>query len=158
MASNACIFFAGVGTTFFILGASFSGGLMMAQSALNEPTGHRNLASASGPPMPARVILPSSAKAAQPPQPAPQIATAPQPPMPPEIQSGKEVQPPVEKQVEKLNIRKAEAEQRERRGRYAERKAKRQAEKVKREQQIEQAMAFGGDERRQSAGFGFFGN
>ena len=56
-------------------------------------------------------------------------------------------------------------EQRQRRKRYAERKAKWKAEKAKRELRIEQAerqeapiMAFGGDERRQSAGFGFFGN
>jgi hypothetical protein len=163
MASNAGIFFAGMGTTFIILGAGFGGGLMMAKSALNEPIGYRRLASAPEPPSPARIVLPSSAEAAQPPQPPPQIAAAPQPP--PEIQPVKEAQPPVEKQVDKIDPKKAEAEQRERRKRYAERKAKRQAEKAKREQHIEQAerqeapiMAFGGDERRQSAGFGFFGN
>ena len=77
----------------------------------------------------------------------------------------KEAEPPVEKHVEKIDTRKAEAEQRERRKRYAERKAKWKAEKAKRELQIEHAerqempiMAFGGDERRQSGGFGFFGN
>jgi outer membrane biosynthesis protein TonB len=161
MASNAGIFFAGVGTTFIILGAGFGGGLMMATSALKKPTGYQNRASAE-PPSPARVILPSTAEAAQPSQ---QIATAPEPPLPPPLQPVKGAQAPVEKQVEKVDIRKAEAEQRERRKRYAERKAKRQAERANRQQQIEQGehqeapiMAFGGDEPRRSGGFGFFGN
>src|SRR4051794_32528562 len=131
MASNAGIFFAGVGTTFIILGAGFGGGLMMATSALNEPIEYRNLASAPKPPSPIRVILPSSAAAAQNPQPAPQIAPEPQP-LP---ETAKEVELPVEKHVEKIDVRKTEAEQRERRKRYAVRRTKRQAEKVKREQQ-----------------------
>jgi outer membrane biosynthesis protein TonB len=159
MASKAGVFFAGVGTTFIILGAGFGGGLMMATSALKEPTGFQNRASAE-PPSPVRVILPSTAEAAQPPEPSQQIATGPEPPPP-----MKEAQTPVEKQIEKVNTKKAEAEQRERRKRYAERKAKRQAEKAKRQQQIEQGehqeapiMAFGGDEPRRSGGFGLFGN
>lgn len=163
MASNAGIFFAGVGTTFIILGAGFGGGLMMAKSALNEPNGYRNVASVPEPPSAVRVVLPSSAETAQPPQPSPQIVAAPQPPS--EIKPTKEAEPPVEKQVDKIDTRKADAKQRERRKRYAERKAKWKAEKAKRELQMEQAerqeapvMAFGGDERRQSAGFGFFGN
>jgi hypothetical protein len=163
MASNAGIFFAGVGTTFIILGAGFGGGLMMATSALKEPTGYQNRATAE-PPSPARVILPSTAEAAEPPQLSQQIATAPQPPLSPPLQPVKETQASVERQVE-IDTRKAEAEQRERRKRYAERKAKRQAERAKRRQQIEQAehqeapiMAFGGDEPRRSGGFGFFGN
>ena len=45
MASNFRIFFAGVGTTFIILGVGFGGGLMMAKSALEEPTGYRSRAS-----------------------------------------------------------------------------------------------------------------
>src|SRR3954468_12932148 len=134
MASNAGIFLAGVGTTFIILGAGFAGGLMMATSALKEPTGFQNRASAE-PPSPVRVILPSTAEAAEPPQASQQIATAPEPPLPPPV---KEAQAPVERQVEKVDTRKAEAEQRERRKRYAERKAKRQAERAKRQQQIEQ--------------------
>jgi type IV secretory pathway VirB10-like protein len=163
MASNAGIFFAGVGTTFIILGAGFGGGLIMVTSALKEPTGYQNRASAE-PPSPARVILPSTAEAAQPRQPPQQIATAPEPPLPPP-QPVKGAQAPVEKHVEKVDTRKAEAEQRERRKRYAERKAKRQAERANRQQQIEQGehqeapiMAFGGDEPRRSGGFGFFGN
>jgi outer membrane biosynthesis protein TonB len=161
MASKAGVFFAGVGTTFIILGAGFGGGLMMATSALKEPTGFQNRASA-GPPSPVRVILPSTAEAAQPPEPSQQIVTAPEPPP---LQPMKEAQTPVEKQIEKVNTRKAEAEQRERRKRYVERKAKRQAERANRQQQIEQRghqeapiMAFGGDEPRRSGGFGFFGN
>jgi hypothetical protein len=162
MASSARIFFAGVGTTFIILGAGFGGGLMMAKSALKEPTGYQTRASAE-PPSPARVILPSSAEAAQPPQPSQPIDTTPQPS--PQLQPVKEAEPLGEKQVEKVDTRKTEAGQRERRKRYAERKAKRQLERAKRQQQIEQGerqevpiLAFGGDERRQGGGFGFFGN
>ena len=136
MASNAGMFFAGVRTTFIILGAGFGGGLIMVTSALKEPTGYQNRASAE-PPSPARVILPSTAEEAQPRQPSQQIATAPEPPLPPP-QPVKGAQTPVEKQVEKVDTRKAEAEQRERRKRYAERKAKRQAERANRQQQIEQ--------------------
>jgi hypothetical protein len=73
MASKAGVFFAGVGTTFIILGAGFGGGLMMATSGLKEPTGFQNRASA-GPPSPVRVILPYTAEAAQPPEPSQQIA------------------------------------------------------------------------------------
>ena len=163
MASNAGIFFAGVGTTFIILGAGFGGGLMMATSALKEPVGYQKHTS-DEPPPPARVILPSTAEAAQPPQPA-HTATAPEPPLPPPLQPAKEVEPAVQKQVEKVDTKKAESEQRERRKRYAERKARRQAEKAKRQQQIERGepqeapiLAFGGDEPRRSGGFGFFGN
>jgi type IV secretory pathway VirB10-like protein len=164
MASKAGIFFPGVGTTFIIVDADFSGGLMMATSALKEPTEYQNRASAK-PPSPARVIVRSTAEAAQPPQPSQQIATASEPPLPPPLQAVKGAQASVERQVETVDIRKAEAEQRERRKRYAERKAKRQAERAKRAQQIEQGehqeapiMAFGGDEPRRSGGFGFFGN
>jgi type IV secretory pathway VirB10-like protein len=164
MASNAVIFFAGMGTTFIILGAGFGGGLMLATSGsdLKEPSGFQNRTTAK-PPSPVRVILPSTAEAAQPPQTSQQIATAPEPPLPP-LQPVKEAQTPVERQVENVDIRKAEAEQRERRKRYAERKAKRQAERAKRRQQIEQGehqapiVAFGGEEPRRSGGFGFFGN
>ena len=67
MASNARIFFAGVGTTFIILGVGFIGGLMMAQSALEEPTGYRSRAS-SETLTPARVVLPLTTEAALPPQ------------------------------------------------------------------------------------------
>jgi hypothetical protein len=124
--------------------------------------GHISLEGADRVP-PARVILPSTADAAQPPSSQP-IATAPEPPLPPS-RPVKGAQAPVERQVEKVDTRKAEAEQRERRKRYAERKAKWQAERIKRQQPIEQGehqeapiMAFGSDEPRRSGGFGFFGN
>jgi type IV secretory pathway VirJ component len=169
MASNAGIFFAGVGTTFIILGIGFGGGLMLATSALKEPSGFQNRTSAE-PPSPARVILPSTAEAAQPPQPfqatqpsQQQIAPAPEPSRPFPAQPVKEAEAPVEKQIEKVDTKPTKAESR--RKRYAEYKAKRQAERAKRQQQIEQSehlgapiMAFGGDEPRPSGGFGFFGN
>ena len=159
MVSRARIFFAGVGTTFVILGAGFGGGLFMANSALKEPT---HQARAAEPPSPVRVILPTSAEDAQPTPPLQQVAAV--EPSPAPSSEPLKAAPP-EKRVEKVDTRKAEIEVRERRKRYAERKARRQAEKAKREQQIEQAerqeppiMAFGGDERRQNSGFGFFGN
>jgi outer membrane biosynthesis protein TonB len=169
MASNAGIFFAGVGTTFVILAAGFGGGLMLAASAWKEPSGFQNRTAAQ-PPSPDRVILPSTAEAAQPPQPSQptqpsqqQIAPAPEPSPPSSAQSMKEAEAPVERQIEKVDTKPTKAESR--RKRYAERKARRQAEKAARQQQIEQSehreapiMAFGGDEPRRSGGFGFFGN
>ena len=164
MASNAGIFFAGVGTTFIILGAGFGGGLMMATSALNEPVGYQKKTFDEAPP-PARVVLPSTAEAAQPPQPVQQTATAPELAPPPPLQPAKEAEPAVQKQAEKVDTKKIESEQRERRKRFAERKARRQAERAKRQLQMERGepqeapiLAFGGDEPRRSDGFGFFGN
>src|SRR3954453_23407268 len=107
MASNAGIFFAGMGTTFIVLGAGFRGGLMMAKSALKEPVGYRNVASVPEPSSAVRIVLPPSAEAAQPTQPPQQIAPAPQPPS--EIKPVKEAEPPVEKQVEKIDTRKTQA-------------------------------------------------
>lgn len=163
MASNAAIFFAGVGTTFIILSAGFGSGFMMATRALKEPTGNEYRGAAE-PPSPVRIILPSTAEAAQPPQLSQQVAAAPElSPRP--LQPAKGSQAPVEKQVENVDIKKAEAKQRERRKRYADRKAKRYAERSKRQRLMEQSeqqeaaiMAFGGDEPQRSGGFGFFGN
>jgi outer membrane biosynthesis protein TonB len=152
MASSARIFFAGVGTTFVILGVGFGGGLLLAKSALKEPTGYQARATAE-PPSPIRVVLPASAEAAQPPQPPQQVAAVESAPEP-----VKEVQP--EKRVEKVDTKKAEAEVRERRKRYAERKAKREAARAR--QQLEArarvdtpVMAFGGDD---TSRLGLFGN
>jgi hypothetical protein len=50
MASNAGIFFAGVGTTFIILGAGFGAGIMMATSALKDPVGYQKHTSDEPPP------------------------------------------------------------------------------------------------------------
>ena len=163
MASNVRIFFAGVGTTFILLGVGFVSGLMMAKSALEEPTGDRSRASWEVPP--ARVILPSTTEAALPPQnPKEQqlIAASPETAPQPEAQPAKKVvQAPVEQQVD---TKKAKAEERARRKRVAERKANRLAAEKAKHQHIEPdersrgaVMAFGSDEPRQSGGFGFFG-
>jgi hypothetical protein len=138
-------FFAGVGSTFVILALGFGGGLMMAQSALKEPSATQSRA-ASVALAPVRIILPNSAEAAQPPQPS--EAT---PPLPsaqkPSLQT--DAQAPVEKEVDRAEARKAEAEERERKRRYTERKARRQAEPRARQQretrQEAPVMAFGGD-------------
>ena len=167
MASNLRIFFAGVGTTFILLGVGFGGGLMMAKSALEEPTGHRSPAP-SEPLPPFRVILPSTTEAALPPQsPKEQqvVAASPEPAPQPQAQPAKEVvQAPVEQQVDKVDT-KQKAEERARRKRVAERKAKRLAAERAKHQHIEPderprgpVMAFGGDEPLKSGGgFGFFG-
>jgi hypothetical protein len=157
MASNLRIFFAGVGTTFILLGVGFGGGLMMAKSALEEPTGDRPRASSELPP--ARVILPSTTEAALPrqnPKEEQLVAASPETAPKPEAQPAKEVvQAPVRQQVD---TKRAKAEERASRKRVAERKAKWLAEKAKHHEPSRGAvMAFGSDEPRQSGGFGFFG-
>ena len=163
MATSTGAFFAGIGTTFVVLAFGFGGGLMMAKSALHEPSGYQARA-ASEAPTPVRVILPNSAEAAQPPQ-HQQTSSLPEPAQP-AVQPAKEVQAPVEKQVEKADTRKAEAEERERKRRYAERKARRQAEARARQQREQQQpreredariMAFGSDDTPRFGG-GLFGN
>ncbi|MBR1233150.1 hypothetical protein [Bradyrhizobium sp. AUGA SZCCT0182] len=146
MASSARIFFAGVGTTFVILGVGFGSGLLMANSALKERSGYQARTIAELPSA-VRVILPTTAEAAQPPQPpqqtsqqAPVVDSAPEP-----VQA---TQP--EKRIEKPDAKKAEAEVRERRKRYAERKSRREAARAKqrlepREHEEAPVMAFGGD-------------
>jgi hypothetical protein len=142
MASSARMFLAGVGTTFAILGVGFGGGLLMANSALKEPKGYQARATAE-PPLPVRVVLPASAEAAQPPQPQ-QVAAVEAAPEP-----VKEVQP--EKRVEKVESKKADAEVRERRKRYAERKAKRETARVRQQLEARErvdapVIAFAGDD------------
>ena len=165
MATSTGAFFAGIGTTFVILALGFGGGLMMANSALKEPNGYQTR-TASEVPASVRVILPTSAQAAQPPQQPQQQASLPPAPTPyPVMQPGKEVQAPVEKQFEKTDIRKPEVEERERKRRYAERKARRQAEARARQREQPQPreredapiMAFSGDSTPRFGG-GFFGN
>jgi outer membrane biosynthesis protein TonB len=155
MSSKTRIFFAGVGTTFVILAAGFGGGLMIAKTALKEPSSYQ--ARANSDVSPARMILPTTAEAAQPPQPGSSVPN-PEPEVHPQLVPAKNVQVPAEKQVERVDTRKAEAEERERRRRYAERKAKKlaaaharqQMEQAGREQQPKEPsiMAFGGDEPR----------
>jgi outer membrane biosynthesis protein TonB len=156
MVSSARIFFAGVGTTFVILGAGFGGGLFMANSALKEPT---HQARAAEPPSPVRVILPTSAEDAQPTPPLQQVAAV--EPSPAPSSEPLKAAPP-EKRVEKVDTRKAEIEVRERRKHYAERKARREAYRAKqqlepREREQAPVMASGGDEPRHSS-LNFFGN
>jgi hypothetical protein len=66
-----------------------------------------------------------------------------------------------EKRAERVETRKADADEPERRRLLAEHKAKRQSEKIRRHQLVQpterrQALAFGGNEPQR--GFGFFGN
>jgi len=157
MSSNARIFLAGVLTTFVILAAGFGGGLMLAQSALKEPSGYQSRAS-SEQATPVRVILPASAQPAQPPRTSTVAVSVPEPQ--PQAQPLKEVQAPVGKQVENVDTRKVEAAE-QRRKRYAERKSKKMAARAR--QQMEQVhhrpepgiLAFGGDVPRTG---GFSGN
>jgi type IV secretory pathway VirB10-like protein len=154
MASSARIFFAGIGTTFIIIGAGFGAGLIFANSAVhNVPAQTR----ASSPLVdPVRVILPTTAEAAEAPPPRAAVS---QPVSAPEIKVP-------EKQVEKVDTRKAEIEQRERKKHSEERKARKiAAARAKRQmdakQQLEQQhspqpgiMAFDGDAPRQVSLFG----
>ena len=162
MSSKARIFFAGVGTTFVILAVGFGGGLVMTKSALKEPAGYQARANTDSI-TPVRVVLSASAEAAQLPLPSAAAVATPEPQ--PQVQpSVKEVQAPVEKQVEKVDTRKAEAEERRRRRHYAEHRAKKiaaararqQLESQTRERPEPGIVAFGGDERR--LGGGIFGN
>ena len=162
MATSAGAFFAGIGTTFVVLAVGFGGGLLMAKSALQEPGGYQARA-ASEAPTPVRVILPTSAEAAQPPQ---QLPSTPEPAAQPAPQPAKEMQAPVEKADTKADTRKSEAEERERKRRYAERKARRQAaararvqreQRQPREREDAPIMAFGGDSSQRFGG-GSFGN
>jgi hypothetical protein len=100
MASNARIFFAGVGTTFVILAISFGGGLMLAKSALHDPSGQTRANSEAARGM--RVILPASAPALK------VTAAVPTEPQT-QAQPAQNVQAPVlEKPVEKAEPNKAE--------------------------------------------------
>ena len=149
MASHASIFFAGVGTTFIIIGAGFGGGLIFANSAVHNLPAQTRVSSHLIHPV--RVILPTTAEAAEAPQPRAAVS---QPVPSPEIKAE-------EKQVEKVDTRRAEADQRERKKHAEERKARKiAAARAKRQmdakQQVEQQrspqpgiMAFDGDAPRQ---------
>ena|SRR5437868_2962198 len=155
MASNARIFFAGIGTSFAILAVGFSAGLMLAKSALHDPPAQNRTASESSPAM--RVILPASA------EPAPQAAAAAPAPEPqPQAQTGQDAQAQVaQKPPEDAATKKLDRDERaDRRKRYAERKAKRIAaakarQRIERQERAQPGiMAFGNDEPRIS----LFGN
>jgi hypothetical protein len=145
LASNARIFFAGVSTTFAILAIGFGGGVLLAKSALHDPS-HQARAS-SEPPSGMRVILPMSAEPALPV--SAMLTTQPQ--TQPEIQPVAMTE--VEKQIEKADVKKAERDAKVERRRQAERKARRiaaeQARQIARKVRPEPSiMAFGGDESR----------
>lgn len=179
MAAKERIFFAGVGTTFAILAIGFGGGYLMANSTLDAPTSHDRLRSE---PLPvARVVLPPSSEPALKPT-APTVAAAPViAPSPPVAAPTEQAQAqiiPVEnriqpsgevgKQADRAEQRKAAA-QRDRRKRYAERNARREAMRAKQQQELQQqepqqqearrpmpgVMAFDDEQPRSS---GFFGN
>jgi hypothetical protein len=133
MATSTCAFFAGIGTTFVVLTIGFGGGLMLAKSALKEPGGYQTHA-ASEALAPIRVILPTSAEAAQPPQ--QQASSQKGPVIEPAVQPANQGEPLLEKQ----DARKLEAEERERKRRHAERKARRQAEARLRGQREQQQL------------------
>jgi type IV secretory pathway VirB10-like protein len=163
--SSARIYFAGMATTILLLGIGFSGGLMLARTAM-EP-GQQNRPTVANRSAPDRVVLPASAEAhPAPPQPAapadPPAATE-RPAVP--IQA-KDVQGSEKnRQAEFVEQRKAESAERERRRNYAERKARREAARLKRERDQQEArgqertgvMAFSFDESKPRPG-GFFGN
>jgi hypothetical protein len=148
MTSSRRIFFAGVGTTFLILGMGFGGGLMMANSALKEPTPSYALPNVGKTPV--RVVLPTTAEPPQPqgqPQPQ-QVAAGGKPPVAEALKD-------TGKRAESVDFRNTDED----RGRgSSERKAKQQAEKL-RQQQLQRRgkdaplIAFGGDEPQTS----FFG-
>ena len=154
MASSAGIFFAGIGTTFIIIGAGSGGGLMFANSAVHNVPAQTRASSHLIDPV--RIILPTTAEAAAAPQPRDAIS---QPVPIPEIKAA-------EKQVEKVDTRRAEVEQRERKKHSEERKARKiAAARAKRQmdakQQLEQQhspqpgiMAFDGVAPRQVSLFG----
>jgi hypothetical protein len=141
MASNARIFFAGVGTSFVILAVGFSGGLMLAKTALNDPP--QQMRATSEPASGMRVVLPPSS------EPAIQVVERTNSPeSKPPVQPAQEMQAPVQQQVEKA--KKAERDLKAERRRYAERKARRiaaaraQLQVEPREQTVPGVMAFGG--------------
>ena len=123
----------------------------MAKSGPKERTGYQDRATVGLLP-PVRVILPTSAEAAQPPQPLQEVATV--------TPTGPVKEVELKKHVEKVDTKKAEAEVRERRGRYAERKIKREAARARRplEARVQDnapVMAFSGDD---TSRLGRFGN
>jgi len=168
--SNTRIFFAGVGTTFLLIGAGFGSGLMFAKTAMDPAAQTRITAADKLPPV--RVILPASAE----PAPSPlQLATPAADPVPgpqrsPQVIPVSEVEAQAvekDRHAERAEQRKAEAAERDRRKRTAERKARREAARAQQlqEQQQQDArrqarpgiMAFGGDDEPSKTG-GFFGN
>jgi type IV secretory pathway VirB10-like protein len=157
MISNARIFFAGVATTFLILGIGFAGGMMLAASALHDRPAQMRASSESSPAV--KVILPVTA------EPSLQVPPAAQTPeAPPQVQPVKEVELPIkpaENADAKQDARQSKQDERQlkaERRKQAERKARRIA-AARARQQVEPEkgqqpglMAFGND------GLRLFGN
>jgi hypothetical protein len=159
MATSAGAFFAGIGTTFVILAVGFGGGLFAAQSALNETGGFQRPSATETRPA-VRVVLPSSAEAAPQPAELPQHqASLPSPVTQPASEPVKPVQLQADNRVEKADALKVDSEARDRKRRYAERKAKHAAEARARRnqqrapQQEAPVLAFGGDNSSQYPGW-----
>jgi type IV secretory pathway VirB10-like protein len=160
--SNGRIFFAGGVTTVLLLGTGFSGGLMLAKTAM-EPLPQNRITAADRLP-PVRVILPPSAQpvsaptpeAAAPPSPSPQSEARPQVvPANVEVQSQPSEK---DKQADRAEQRKAEVVERERRRRYAERKAARAKQQQEDRQEQQRGMMAFSISDEQSRSRGFFGN
>jgi hypothetical protein len=147
MASNTLVFLAGVGTTFVILTAGFSGGWVFTKAAFDDRPGPTR---ADPGPLPrVRVILPAYA------EPAPGTPSVPEQSQieaqaaKPEVQPVRE--PPTLAQVSKPDPSTAERQLRVERRRQAERKARKIAAARAKQQMEAQTrqepgiMAFGGD-------------
>lgn len=148
MASNAVIFFAGVGTTFAILTAGFGGGLVFTKAAFDDrPAPSR---ADPGPAPRVRVILPAYTEPAPSVTAEPGISQTEASTAKPEVQSVREA-PATVAQVEKTDMRKTESQSRVEARRQAERKARKIA-AARTKQRLEAQpreelgiMAFGGD-------------
>ena len=171
MATSTGAFVAGIGTTFVVLAVGFGGGLMLAKSAPNERPQLHARAASEEPKVPIRVILPTSAEPAQPPQasrtPEPTQQPVPQPLIQSGLQSANQ-QSLIETADAKksADAKKTEAKERDLKRRYAERKVRRQAEGRARQQLERQQprerddapiMAFS-DAAVPRVGGGWFGN
>lgn len=149
MASNALVFLAGVGTTFVILTAGFSGGLVFTKAAFEDkPAPHR---ADRGPPPGVRVILPAYAEPAPGNPSVPEQSQTEAQAAKPGVQPVREAPTPVAP-VSKLDTRTAERQLMVERRRQAERKARKIAAARAKQQQMEARtrqepgiMAFGGD-------------
>ena len=154
MASNAVVFFAGVGTTFVILTAGFSSGLVFTKAAFDDTRAPTR--ADPRPPPSVRVILPAYG------EPAPSATPVPdQPPTEATLharaQTVREAPAPVA-QVSTPDPRMVERNLRAERRKQAERKARKVAAAKARQEMKAQTqhppsvMAFGGDDPH------FFGN
>jgi hypothetical protein len=160
MSSKSRVFFAGVGTTFFILAVGFGGGLILAKSVFHDER-LRPRANAADQLSPVRVILPAFAEAAQPPQ-GLQAASPAIVATEPRVQPVKETRDAAAKSVEKTSTLKAEAEVSERSRRSAKRKARKLAaarvnQRMKQQQHPQERrdagiMASGGEESTRMGG------